>query len=131
MSKSLIDGLNDFYSPPEEETQVCVSSGNRPWSRPLKSVALAVQPGQVAEAAADAAARGVPTDFTPEGEPILRDRDHKKRYLRAYGMYDRDAGYGDAAPLLHKGERAPPSRVRELAREMVRRGLVGVRKGQR
>lgn len=117
MSQSLVDGLNDFYAAQSSTVPPGTVDGNRPWSRPLKSVALAVHVDQIPEAMALAAQAGVPTEFTSDGRPILRDRNHKKRYCRAVGVYDRDAGYGDAAPLHHKGEKAPPSRLRELAKK--------------
>ena len=36
-----------------------------------------------------------PTEFTRTNDPILRDRNHRKRYMEAFGLYDRDAGYSD------------------------------------
>lgn len=62
---------------------------------PITSVALAVHPRQVAEAKRDALAKGVPTEFTSDGSPVLVDRAHRKRYLKAYGFRDNDGGYGD------------------------------------
>jgi len=86
-----------------------------------KSIALAVHPSQRKEAIEDAVKRGVPTEFTPDGCPVFESRAHRKSYMRAYGFYDRDAGYGDAAPLYHKGDKAPPSRLRELAQKLADR----------
>ncbi len=63
--------------------------------KPIESTALAVKPSQIAEAKAIAESRGVPTDFTPDGRPILRTRAHRKAYLRSRGMFDRSGGYGD------------------------------------
>lgn len=65
---------------------------------PMTSEALACHPDQIPEARASAEARGVQTDFTPDGSPIFRDRDHRRRYMRAYGYHDKDGGYGDAQP---------------------------------
>jgi hypothetical protein len=87
-------------------------------SKKVKSVALAVHPDQRGEATDDAAKRGVPTAFTDDGRPVFESREHRKKYMRAYGYYDRDAGYGDAAPQHHKGERAPDSKLKELARRL-------------
>ena len=70
--------------------------GNRPWTKPVHSDALAVHPKQIGEAVEDARRKGVPTDFDRSGRPIFGDRDHKKRYCQAYGFYDRSGGYGDA-----------------------------------
>lgn len=41
---------------------------------------------------------GVPTQYTALNEPILESRTHRKKYMEAMGMHDRDAGYGDRAP---------------------------------
>lgn len=64
------------------------------WPMP-GSEALAVHPEQVAEATEDARKKVVPTEFDRQGRPILRDRGHRRDYLRAYSMRDRDGGYGD------------------------------------
>jgi hypothetical protein len=37
----------------------------------------------------------VPTEFLPDGRPIMRSRAHQKAYLKAYGFKNRDGGYGD------------------------------------
>jgi hypothetical protein len=62
---------------------------------PIVSDALAVHPDQVEEATQDAIAKGVPTEFLPDGRPILTSRSHRRDYLRAYGFHDRNGGYGD------------------------------------
>lgn len=116
MSKSLTEGLNEFYTEQTEAGQTLIE-GNRPWGKRIKSIALAVHPDQVEEATKDAVARGVPTEFTADGRPILTDRNHRKQYMKAYGYFDRDAGYGDAQPQHHKGDTPPPSRLRELAKK--------------
>jgi hypothetical protein len=79
------------------------------WRRPLKSEALAVHPAQRQEAMADAQAKGVPTDFDEKGRPKFNDRDHRRRYCKAYGYYDRDGGYGDAQIHSTRGREAPPN----------------------
>lgn len=72
--------------------------------QPILSDALAVHPSQVQEATQDAIQKGVPTDFLPDGRPVLRTRAHRKQYMKAYGFFDRNAGYGDQAP---RGEITP------------------------
>jgi sugar/nucleoside kinase (ribokinase family) len=62
---------------------------------PHKSDGLAVHPDQVQEATESAKRKGVPTEFLPDGRPVMRSRAHQKQYLRAYGFYNRDGGYGD------------------------------------
>jgi hypothetical protein len=61
---------------------------------PIKSVALAVAKGQVKQAQEDSVKRGVPTEFTKGGRPILRDAAHRKAYLRAYGYHDNNSFTG-------------------------------------
>jgi hypothetical protein len=61
---------------------------------PIKSVALAVHSKQVKAAQEDSVKRGVPTEFTKSGRPILRDAGHRKAYLRAYGYHDRNSYSG-------------------------------------
>lgn len=65
---------------------------------PLHSDALGVNPDQRQEAYEESVRMGVPTHFDEEGCAILISRQHKRRYCEANGMFDRDAGYGDAAP---------------------------------
>lgn len=61
----------------------------------IHSEALAVHPLDIAEAEADARAKGVPTSFDADGRPVLTSRRHRKEYLKAYGFHDRSGGYGD------------------------------------
>lgn len=77
----------------------------RPGGWPMKSIALAVHPSQVKEATASAKAKGVPTSFTPDGRPIFTSRQHYRDYQRAYNFYNRDAGFGDAAPRVVGSDR--------------------------
>jgi hypothetical protein len=89
------------YKPIGDGTGLCGFS-------PITSDALSVHPKQVKEAMEDAAKKGVPTDFLPDGRPILRTRQHRAEYLKAYGYYDRDAGYSDPAPGSYKGSDVRP-----------------------
>lgn len=61
---------------------------------PLKSEALAVHPKQRAEAEADARKKGVPTEFDRAGRPVFRDRGHRKKYLKAYCVVDKNSFTG-------------------------------------
>lgn len=61
---------------------------------PIKSVALAVHSSQREEAQADSVKKGVPTEFTKGGRPILRDASHRRKYLKAYGFVDRNSFNG-------------------------------------
>lgn len=59
------------------------------------SESLAVHPKQVQEAVADAKAKGVPTEFLPDGRPVFTSRAHQKAYLKAYNFRNNDGSYGD------------------------------------
>jgi hypothetical protein len=83
--------------------------GEADWSRPIDSYALAVHPTQVQEAMQDAAKKGVHTEFLPDGRPRFKSRNHRKQYMRAYGFFDRDAGYGDAGRHSYNGTQEPGS----------------------
>lgn len=62
---------------------------------PMLDEAAGVPPSAIAENVAFMRASGVPTSFTPDGRVIWTDRNHRKRGLKALGMYDKNAGYGD------------------------------------
>ena len=66
-----------------------------PGAWPLVSNALGVHRSQVGEAFEHARKNGVPTEFTADGKVILRDRNHRKAYMRMQGYFDRDGTYGD------------------------------------
>ena len=69
-----------------------------PGNWPMESEALGVHPSQIADATEHARSIGIPTEFTPDGLAILRDREHRRRYCEAVGVFDRNAGYGDPTP---------------------------------
>lgn len=75
------------------------------WKRPLKSNALAVGRKQIKEATEDAIRKGVPVEFTPTGEPVFTSRKQRADYCKAYGFFDKSAGYGDAADGSFRGDR--------------------------
>ena len=60
---------------------------------PLQSMAMGVGRRRVGEAIADARAKGVPTDFTPDGKAIFTSRLHQRAYCRAYGYHNNDESY--------------------------------------
>jgi len=75
---------------------------NTPGNWPQLSDAAGVAPSQVMEAQAEMTKAGVPTDYTEDGRAIFRNRKHRKVALRAMGMYDRNAGFGDPEPINSK-----------------------------
>jgi len=63
---------------------------------PMKSDAAGVHPSQIKEASENAARKGVPTRFDSQtGQAIFESRGHRQKYLKAHGLRDRNAGYGD------------------------------------
>jgi len=65
---------------------------------PLVSDAMKVHPLDVKAHAEQCQKAGIPTDFTEHGQPILRDRGHRRDYMKAFGLYDFQGGYGDSTP---------------------------------
>ena len=63
---------------------------------PMVSYAAGVHPSQVKEAQEHVAKQGIHTDYTPQGDAIFRSRSHRRDHLRAIGLRDRNAGYGDS-----------------------------------
>jgi hypothetical protein len=51
--------------------------------------ASGVQPWQANELRDHLKKRGVPTDVTPQGDPIYRSKSHRSAALKARGMHDR------------------------------------------
>lgn len=81
------------YPPSAGPLRIPGGTPTRGW--PIFSKALGVHPEQVQEANEHARRIGVPTEHTKDGKAILTDRAHRKRYLKAMGFRDNDAGYGD------------------------------------
>ncbi len=55
---------------------------------PILSDSAAVHPSQVEDAKREAQINGVPTDFSSDGRPILRDHLHRRKYLKSIGLVD-------------------------------------------
>lgn len=91
-----------------DDANLAAQNTPHPAGWPLVSEALAVHPDQVAEAVAEARKRGVPTEYTADGNPVFTDRGHRAAFGRAFGVVDRAGGYGD-----HTGH----SRVSEMRAE--------------
>lgn len=79
--------------PAPDDTQ----PGNRPWSKPILSDALAVHPDQIPEVMERNRKHGLEVEYEQEfGRPILKDRDQRRRLCRIEGVHDNQGGYGDA-----------------------------------
>ena len=64
-----------------------------PW--PLASDAMGCHPDQVDDFKKRLQQAGAPTDFDEHSRPVLRNRGHRNKVMKALGMCDLDAGYGD------------------------------------
>lgn len=88
---------------------------------PMASTAAGVHPDQVAEAMAHDREHGVPTDYNSDGDPLFTSRGHRARYCAANGLYDRNAGFGDAAPKNTMTRDRDKRRVARMKRNIARR----------
>lgn len=66
---------------------------------PMASYAAGVSPGEVPAMREIDRQAGVPTEYTSDGDPILTSKKHRRDYMAAHGLYDRNAGYSDPAPV--------------------------------
>ncbi len=55
------------------------------------SDAMSVHPEDVGQAIKAGLESGVRTEYTSEGQPIIRDRGHFKKHMKAHGFYERNA----------------------------------------
>ena len=62
---------------------------------PMKCEASGVNPEQIGEARRLLSAHGTQADFTSDGRPIYTSAAHRKGCLKAFGLHDRNGGYGD------------------------------------
>lgn len=56
---------------------------------PIASDSMAVHPSQIDEVRQFDRSNGVPTDYTPDGRPLMTDAMHYRRYKRLHGFHDR------------------------------------------
>lgn len=62
------------------------TSGEGGW--PLYSEAAACHPSQIKEYAETARSRGVPTEYDKIGRPKFENAQHRRKYLKAFGLRD-------------------------------------------
>ena len=62
---------------------------------PMASYAAGVSDSEVPEMRAIDEKAGVPTEYNEEADPVFTSRGHRKRYLKAHELHDRNGGYGD------------------------------------
>lgn len=72
------------------------SISTNPGNYPYESDSLGVHPSQVKEAYAASLKAGVKTEYNPRtGNPILRDKHHRRALALSLDMGDRNAGWSD------------------------------------
>ena len=62
-----------------------------PGAGPITCTASGVQATQAGELHSFLKDAGVPTEVTPDGNPVYRDPDHRRKALKARGMFDKDS----------------------------------------
>ncbi|QDP55769.1 MAG: hypothetical protein Unbinned2706contig1001_30 [Prokaryotic dsDNA virus sp.] len=68
---------------------------NDVWRAGLVSESAACHPSNIPEYRAMAEKKGVPTNYDKWGRPSFTSRGHRAKYLKAFGLNDRNGGYGD------------------------------------
>ena len=76
-----------------------VGFSHTPSNWPMVSEAAGCHPSQIRESQEYLAKKGIHTDYTKDGNPIFKSEKHKAQVCRAFGLYDKNAGYHGAAPL--------------------------------
>ena len=73
--------------------------GNNAWAVGHRSDALSVHPDQVNEFNEDPTSKGFTgIAWEPDGTYVANSRQQHNRWMKLNGYYNRDGGYGDAAP---------------------------------
>ena len=97
--------VEEFEKDKVPDTSDRVFIGNNGWATGLVNQGCGCHSSQVEEFREEARARGITgVDFDPTGRAVFSCRSARRDYLRMRGMFDRDAGYGDAAPEHCEGE---------------------------
>ncbi len=86
-----------------EQTQTV----HRPGNWPRLSDALGVGSTQIKEAVEHSIKNGCPTEFKPDGRAVITSARHQNALTVACGLFNRNGGYGDAAPKHYKGAKNP------------------------
>lgn len=106
MPDPLRDSLDAFYAQQTEAMTKPDPGASLCGWKPLISDALAVHPSQIPEAIEDAKRKGLgEVDFLKDGRPRFNSRGAFNAYLKAYGFFNKDAGYGDVADGTYRGRK--------------------------
>lgn len=65
-----------------------------PKGYPIRSMSMAVHTTQIKEAMEHDRKLGVPTNYSRNGEPIWTDAAHRKRFMKAHKLIDRNSYNG-------------------------------------
>lgn len=63
------------------------------WNKPVKSLSLACKRKDIKKRMALHRKHGVPTDYTPDGEPIIRSTAHQRELMKSLGVHNNDSYY--------------------------------------
>lgn len=58
---------------------------------PMECCASGVHASQAGELRKHFAQAGVPTEVTPQGDPVYRDKDHRRKALKCRGLVDKSS----------------------------------------
>jgi hypothetical protein len=61
---------------------------------PIESFTMGVHPDDRVAAMEDAAAHGVKTEYSPDGNPLLRNPSHARRFRKYAKAHDKDGFFG-------------------------------------
>jgi hypothetical protein len=76
--------------------QIDVQRNKRCGLWPRTSAAVGVGEDQIEKAYKDSVDRGIPTEFTPEGDAVFRSKGHEAAYLKSIGFHHLDEAYSGA-----------------------------------
>lgn len=65
--------------------------GGQPYVRPILSDAMAVHPDQIESAMEKNYKDGVPTNYMPDGRPIITSHQHQKALAKSYRYFNKDS----------------------------------------
>lgn len=82
-----------YPPPPDDRFELNGQTGDgKGW--PIASDSVSVHPNQRAEHDRICREKKVPTETTPDGRVIFRDRQHRRNYMREFGYHDRNSYTG-------------------------------------
>jgi hypothetical protein len=102
-----------------------VAGGHHSSCWPKVSEALGVHPKQIPSMQAYLKKHGINAKFRRDGKCVVGSQAEQNRIMRARGMFNYDAGYGDVAPetkhyeYLRQAEQQQQERFVEMGRQLM------------